>query len=92
MSFPLAPVLTNIFIVFYQSKWLNECNLNKSKFYLRYDDYIPAAFGKEQDSLKFLIFLNNRHANIKFTIGKQINHSIVFLDVLISDINKHITN
>ena len=38
----------------------------------------------EQDSLNFL---NNRHPNIKLTIEKQINHSIVFLDVLISGIN-----
>ena len=41
----------------------------------------------EQDSLKFLNFLNNRHPNTKFTIEKQINHSIAFLDVFISGIN-----
>ena len=29
-----------------------------------------AAFEKEQDSINFLNFLNNKHANIKFTIGK----------------------
>ena len=32
MGSPLAPVLANIF------KWLNECNLNKPKFCLRYVD------------------------------------------------------
>ena len=32
-------------------------------------------------------FLNNRHSNIKFTIEKQINHSITFLDVFISGIS-----
>ena len=37
----------------------------------------------EQDSLEFLSFSNNRHPNIKFTIEKQINHSIAFLDVFI---------
>ena len=30
---------------------------------------------------------NNRHPNIKFTIEKQINHSIAFLDIFISDNN-----
>ena len=35
---------------FYQSKCLNEYNLNKSKFYLRYVDVILAAFEKELDS------------------------------------------
>ena len=72
---------------FYESKWLNEYNLNKPKFYLRYVDDILAAFDKEQDSLNFLNFLNKRHPNIKFTIEKQINHSIAFLDVFISRIN-----
>ena len=67
--------------------WLNEYNLNKPKFYLRYVDDILAAFDKEQDSLDFLNFLNKRYPNIKFIIEKQTNHSIVFLDVFISDIN-----
>ena len=83
MGSPLAPVLANIFMGFYESKWLNEYNLNKPKFYFRYADYILAASGNEQDSLNFLFFLNNRHHNIKFMIEKQINHSIAFLDVFI---------
>ena len=36
MGSPLAPVLANIFIGFHESKWLNEYNINKPKFYLRY--------------------------------------------------------
>ena len=47
-------------------------------------DDILDAFDNEQDSLHFL---NNRHPNIKFTIQKQINHSIAFLDVFISGVN-----
>ena len=70
---------------FYESKWLNEYNLNKPKFYLRYVDDILAAFDKEQDSLNFLNFLNNRQPNIKLTIEKQINHSKI-------SHFKHITN
>ena len=72
---------------FYESNWLNEHNVNKPKFYLRHVDDILAAFDNEEDSLKVSIFLNNRHSNIKFEIEKQINHSISFLDVLISGIN-----
>ena len=87
MCSPLAPALPNIFMGFYKSKWLNEYYLNKPKFYLRYVDDILAASDKEQDSLNFLNFLNKRHPNIKFTIEKQVNHSIAFLDVLISGIN-----
>ena len=87
MGSPLAPVLANIFMGFHKSKWLNECNLKKPKLYLRYVDDILPAFDNEQDSLNFLNLLNNRHPNIKFTIEKQINHSIAFLDVFISGIN-----
>ena len=87
MGSPLALVLANIFLGFYESKWLSEYNLNKPKFYLRYVDDILAAFDKEQDSLNFLNFLKKRHPKIKSTIEKQINHSIAFLDVFISGIN-----
>ena len=87
MGPPLAPVLARIFMGFHKSKWLNENNLNKPKFYLRCLDDILASFGNEQDSLNFLNFLNNRHPNIKFTIEKQNDHSITFLDVFISQIN-----
>ena len=87
MGSPLAPVLANIFMGFYESKWLNEYNLNKPKFYLRYVDDILTASDKEQDSLNFLIFLNKRHLNIKFTIEKHIEHSMAFLNVFISGIN-----
>ena len=60
-------------------------NLN---FILTYADDILAPFDNEQGSLNFLIFLNNRYRNIKFTIKKQINHSIAFLDAIISGVNK----
>ena len=51
MGSPLAPVLANIFMGFYESKWLNEYIVNKPKFYLRYVDDILVSFGKEQGSL-----------------------------------------
>ena len=57
MGSPLAPVLANIFMGFHKSKWLNEYNLNKPKFYLRYIDNILADIENEQDLLKFLNFL-----------------------------------
>ena len=92
MGSPLAPVLAYIFMGFYESKWLNEYNLNKPNFYLRYVDDNLAAFEKEKDSLSFLNLLNNKHPNIKLTLEKQVNHSIAFLDVFISGIdNQNLT-
>ena len=68
---------------FYESKWLNEYNLNKPKFYLRYVDDILAAFQKKQNSLNLFNVLNNKHPNIEYTLEKQVNHSISFQDVFI---------
>ena len=34
MGSPSATVLANIFMGFYESKWINEYNLNKLKFYM----------------------------------------------------------
>ena len=69
MDSPLAPVLANIFMGFYESKWLHEYNLNKPKCYVRYVEEILAAFEKEQDSLYFLEFLNkNKEKNNKLNI------------------------
>ena len=77
---------------FHESKWLNEYNLNKPKFYLRYVDDILAAFDNEQDSLKFFNFLNNTHPNIKFTIEKKTySYSFQVSMIKISHF-KHITN
>ena len=53
---PLSPVLANIFMGFYESTWLNEYNLSKPNFYLRYVDDILPAFDNEQDSLNFSDF------------------------------------
>ena len=97
MGSPLTAVLANIFMGFHESKWLNEYNLNKPKFYLRYVDDILAAFNNEQDSLNFLNFLNNRHPNIKFTLKKLTIPSLFLMysfQVSIIKIShfKHITN
>ena len=49
MGSPLAPVLADIFMDFYESKWINEYNLTNLNFILRYIDDILGAFDKEQD-------------------------------------------
>ena len=82
----LALVLGNNFMGFYESKWLNEYNINKPNFYLRYVDDILATFDNEQDSLSVLDFFK-RNTSIKFTIDKQINLSFAFLVVFISGLN-----
>ena len=53
MGSPLAPVLANIFMGFYESKWLNEYNFKTPTFYLQNVDDILVAFDKEEDSFNF---------------------------------------
>ena len=79
MGSPLAPVLANIFMGFHESKWLNEYNLNKSKFYLRYVDDILTAFDNEQDLLSFLNFLNNRIQTLNLLYKNKITIPSLFL-------------
>ena len=55
MGSPLVPIIANIFIGFYESKWLNQYNLN-TPIYFRYISSILAAFDNEQDSLNFSDF------------------------------------
>ena len=45
---PLAPVLANIFMGYKKTRWQNEYNLSKPKFYLRYVDDILAGFNNEK--------------------------------------------
>ena len=52
-------------------------------FYKRYVDDIFCIFKKEQVD-KFLDFLNNKHKNIKFTIEKEQDQKLPFLDALIT--------
>ena len=61
MGSPLAPVLANIFMDLYKSKWLNEHYLKKSKFYWRCVDNILAAFDSEQGSSNFKKISYNKH-------------------------------
>ena len=47
VGFPLVPNLAKNFMSFYESKWLNEYNLEKTKFFLRYVDGSIVDFEKE---------------------------------------------
>ena len=51
-----------------------------------YRSYIDDTFVVIDDSShvdKFLHFLNTRHANLKFTVEVESEHSLPFLDVLV---------
>ena len=47
-------------------------------------------FNNEHEALLFFEFLNSQHNNIRFTMEKETNNTLAFLDVFIS--NKDPTN
>lgn len=41
----------------------------------------------EKDALEFFHYINDKHPNIRFTKGTEVNHKLPFLDVLIDNSN-----
>ena len=85
MGSPLGPTLANLFLAYYEEKWLNDCPVQfKPKFYRRYVDDIFLLFEKQDQVKKFLRFMNSRHKNIRFTYEEEQNDSMSFLDIKIT--------
>ena len=87
MGSPLAPILANFFMGHFETIWLNEYTGNKPTYYKRYVDDIFACFDNKNDSENFLIYLNSKHPNIKFTSECEQDGKLPFLDVCINNNN-----
>lgn len=85
MGSPLAPVLANLFMSFNEKIWIESYEGVKPFFYKRYVDDIFAVFSNEQEATKFFNYINNKHPNIKFTMEKENEQKLAFLDVLIDN-------
>lgn len=83
MGSPIAPILANLFIGFPDENWIKDSLVNKVVLYKRYVDDIFAAFETKHDA-EFFNYLNIKHSNIKFTIAKEQNKQIAFLNILIN--------
>ena len=82
MGSPLGPTLANIFLCFYEKKWLSECpSICKPIYYKRYVDDIFLLFKSSEQVQSFRDFMNTRHPNITFTFEKEESNSFSFLDV-----------
>jgi hypothetical protein len=85
MGSPLAPVLANLFMGHHENAWLQNFNSAKILFYRRYVDDTFCLFHSENDALFFLQYINSQHPNIKFTMEKESDHKLDFLDVHIDN-------
>ena len=89
MGSPLAPVLANLFMGHHEKMWLEQYKESEILFYRRYVDDTFCLFHSEHDAILFFKFINNQHPNIHFTMEKEINHVLPFLDVLLDNKAPH---
>ena len=65
--------------------WLQNYQGPSVPFYRRYVDDTFCVFNTENEAKLFVDFLNSQHPNIKFTIEKETNKILSFLDVCINN-------
>ena len=84
MGSSLGPVFANIFMCNMEESFLSSCSSStKPIYYKRYVDDIFACFNSSDVAESFLSFINSKHPNIRFTLEKENNNKLPFLDVLI---------
>ena len=84
MGSPISATFANIFMSYHEQNWLRECLIEfKPILYKRYVDDIFVLFKNESDVPLFFDYINNKHRNIKFTIEKENQGKLPFLDILI---------
>ena len=89
MGSPMSSIFANIFLGFHEKKWLDDCPESfKPAFYKRYVDDTLIIFNHPSHAEQFLDYPNSKHQNITFTIEKENENKIPFLDVLIDKANK----
>ena len=81
---PVSAVFANIFMSYYEKQWLESCPDDfKPILYKRYVDDTYMIFRSESHVEPFFQFLNSKHRNIRFTIERESEGKIPFLDILI---------
>ncbi len=87
MGCPLVPVLANLLIGHHEKIWIEQYSGPNALIFRRYVDDIFALFNNENEDVSFLYYLNTRHSNIKFTLEKEADSKLPFLDVFIDSSN-----
>ena len=68
MGLPLGPTMANVFLSFYEIKWLEQCPKEfKPVFYRRYVDDIFVLFESAEHLSKFRNHFNTCHPNMSFS-------------------------
>ena len=84
MGNKLGPIISDIFMNHFETKHMPELLKLGVLYWIRFvDDTFVVIKNREQAEI-ILEFLNNQHKTIKFTMEKEVNGSINFLDVKIT--------
>jgi len=67
----------------YEEQWLKTGEAINVLYFKRYVDDIFCLLPSEEHVESFFSFINNQHPNISFTLEKEINNKLPFLDVLL---------
>ena len=79
---PLDPALANSLMCSFESKWLRDCSKDfKPVFYRRYIDDMFVLFSFLDQENKFREYFLSKHPNIKFSIEKDQDGCLPFLDI-----------
>ena len=90
MGSPLGPTMANVFLSFYEVKWLEQCpNEFKPVFYTRYVDDIFDLFKFTEHLSKFRDYFNTCHQNMSFSFEQEKDGKLSFLDVEVSPQEGH---
>ena len=94
MGSPLASAPANIFMCSFENKWLKDCPHSlKPVFYRRYVDNIFVLFSSLDQAEKFKKYLSSKHPNIKFSLEKENDGRLSFLDInIFREKGKFVTN
>ena len=85
MGNPLSPLLAKIFMDHLENIICKHPLFKQFIYWHRYvDDILTCFTGTDRQLTQFLEFINTIHNNIKFTIEKEVDKSINFLDLTIT--------
>ena len=85
MGLPLGPTFANIFMCFNGIICLSDCAASfKPVFYKRYIDDVFLLFQDQSESSLFSDYINGKYPNIKYSIEREVNGTLGFLDCTVT--------
>ena len=88
MGSPLGPTLANVFLCHHEESWLNQCSSDiRPVCFLRYVDDIFVLFRSGHQVNDFHNYINSQHPNMRFTIERESEDCLPFLDVHVRRVN-----